>query len=61
LPALDNVNEDGTNKSETKTTGKSASVGPATPNMPKADDSVAASGIYDFNFHDMCNLFPLNF
>nr|CAD2199272.1 unnamed protein product [Meloidogyne enterolobii] len=44
LPALDNVNEDGTNKSETKTPGKSASVGPATPNMPKADDSVAASG-----------------
>nr|CAD2185644.1 unnamed protein product [Meloidogyne enterolobii] len=44
LPALDNVNEDGTNKSETKTTGKSASVGPATPNMPKADDAVAASG-----------------
>nr|CAD2197626.1 unnamed protein product [Meloidogyne enterolobii] len=44
LPALDNVNEDGTNKSETNTPGKSASVGPATPNMPKADDSVAASG-----------------
>nr|CAD2194604.1 unnamed protein product [Meloidogyne enterolobii] len=44
LPALDNVNEDGTNKSETKTPEKSASVGPATPNMPKADDSVAASG-----------------
>nr|CAD2152070.1 unnamed protein product [Meloidogyne enterolobii] len=44
MPALDNVNEDGTNKSETKTPGKSASVGPATPNMPKADDSVAATG-----------------
>uniref|UniRef100_A0A914LP52 Uncharacterized protein n=1 Tax=Meloidogyne incognita TaxID=6306 RepID=A0A914LP52_MELIC len=44
LPALDNINEDGTNKSETKTPGKSASVSPATPNMPKADDSVAASG-----------------
>nr|CAD2164473.1 unnamed protein product [Meloidogyne enterolobii]CAD2202160.1 unnamed protein product [Meloidogyne enterolobii]CAD2203998.1 unnamed protein product [Meloidogyne enterolobii] len=44
LSALDNVNADGTNKSETKTPGKSASVGPATPNMPKADDSVAASG-----------------
>nr|CAD2205994.1 unnamed protein product [Meloidogyne enterolobii] len=44
LPVLDNVNEDGTNKEETKTPGKSASVGSATPNIPKADDSVPANG-----------------
>ncbi|KAL7079928.1 hypothetical protein ACQ4LE_000066 [Meloidogyne hapla] len=45
LPSLDNVNEDGTNKSEaSKTAGKSASVGPTTPNTPKAEDTGANGG-----------------